>query len=91
MALLLKIRPRSRGALALLQQSRSLSVGLQIGDDTKFYPVYVHHLSKVALEHLQNTHSQWIIDKNLDTGLKLNADGTFVLQFPGPTGNNRIW
>ena len=57
----------------------------------KFCPVYVHHLSKNILQHLQDNHSQWIRDKGLDRGLKVNPDGTFVLLFPGHKENGRIW
>jgi hypothetical protein len=59
-----------------------------------FYPVYVHHLSQIALEHLQNHHSDWVVQMGLDRGLRINQDGTFVLQFPeteeGYDGG-RIW
>lgn len=83
-------RPATRIAL----QARCFSVGLTEPDDIKFSPVYVHHLSTVVLEHLQNNHSEWIVQKKLETGLKLNPDGTFVLQFPSSGGrkeNGRIW
>ena len=44
---------------------------------------YIHPLSQIVLEHLQSHHSQWIQQVGLDTGLRLNKDGTFVLRFPG--------
>ena len=44
---------------------------------------YIHPLSQIVLEHLQSSHSQWVQHVGLDTGLKLNKDGTFVLRFPG--------
>lgn len=65
--------------------------GCDDNSSAKFCPVYVHHLSKNILEHLQNNHAQWILDRGLDKGLKLNPDGTFVLQFPGQKENGRIW
>lgn len=43
---------------------------------------YIHPLSQIVLEHLQSRHSQWVTNMGLDTGLKLNKDGTFVLRFP---------
>mmetsp|Transcript_28648 Transcript_28648/g.40214 ORF Transcript_28648/g.40214 Transcript_28648/m.40214 type:complete len:180 (-) Transcript_28648:627-1166(-) len=60
----------------------------------KMYPVYVHHLSKLILEHLQNKHSSWLIDNGLHNGLRLNANGTFVIRFPTEKGKHpsgRIW
>lgn len=43
---------------------------------------YIHPLSQIVLEHLQSSHSHWVQRMGLDTGLKLNKDGTFVLHFP---------
>ena len=43
---------------------------------------YIHPLSQIVLEHLQNHHSEWVQSRGLDKGLKLNKDGTFVLRFP---------
>lgn len=57
--------------------------------DPRFYPVYVHHLSKVCLEHLQDTQSEWLEKEGLANGLDLNRDGTFTLHFP--RGDGRIW
>ena len=47
---------------------------------------YVHPLSQIVLEHLQANHSRWVQQNRLDTALKLNKDGTFVLRFPNPDG-----
>jgi hypothetical protein len=58
-------------------------------EERHFYPVYVHHLSKVALEYMQNEQSQWIVEHKLEKGLRLNPDGTFVIHFPAQNG--RIW
>jgi hypothetical protein len=73
----------------------STSQGLTESDDKNFYPVYVHHLSKVALEHLQNSCADWVEKHGLSSGLKLNPDGTFVLKFPTMNklrkDNGRIW
>lgn len=43
---------------------------------------YIHPLSQIVLEHLQSCHSHWVTEMGLDTGLKLNEDGTFLLRFP---------
>jgi len=47
--------------------------------------VYVHPLSKIVLEHLQNSRFTWMKNVGVDQpggGLKLNKDGTFMLKFP---------
>ena len=56
-------------------------------------PVYVHHVSKIVLEHLQKSHSDWLVERGLDRGLHLAANGTFVLHFPSRPGFDagRIW
>lgn len=58
-----------------------------------FYPVYVHHVSKVALERLQKDHFYWVASKGLDSGLHINPNGTFTLSFPAREGfdSGRIW
>jgi hypothetical protein len=60
----------------------------------RVYPVYMHHVSQTVLAHLQQNHSDWIIENGLDRGLHINSNGTFVLQYP-PTHYNvdpgRIW
>mmetsp|Transcript_21731 Transcript_21731/g.31096 ORF Transcript_21731/g.31096 Transcript_21731/m.31096 type:complete len:189 (-) Transcript_21731:200-766(-) len=43
---------------------------------------YIHPLSQIVLEHLQNHHSEWVQNKGLDQGLELKKDGTFILRFP---------
>jgi len=56
-------------------------------------PVYVHQISKTVLQHLQTDRHDWLQRTGLDRGLRLNANGTFVLQFPSPKGHDagRIW
>jgi hypothetical protein len=58
-----------------------------------FYPVYVHHVSKIALEHLQENRSDWLTEKGLDRGLHINPNGTFIMSFPAKKGfdSGRIW
>jgi hypothetical protein len=88
MALLLARRSVQRSLVA----SRKIGTNSNYqdeGNDRRFHPVYVHHLSKVALEHLQNQQSEFVIQNKLETGLRLNPDGTFVIHFPSHDG--RIW
>lgn len=56
-------------------------------------PVYVHHISKTVLQHLQSECYEWLQQTGLNRGLRLNANGTFVLQFPERKGHDegRIW
>lgn len=58
-----------------------------------FFPVYVHHVSRVALEHLQDKRSGWLHSNGLDDGLHINPNGTFCLSFPSKIGSDsgRIW
>jgi hypothetical protein len=60
---------------------------------SNFVPVYVHHVSKIALQHLTANQSDWLVEKGLDRGLKLHPIGTFVLNFPARKGFDagRIW
>lgn len=59
--------------------------------------VYVHPLSQIVLEHLQETHHDWVVSQKLDTTLTLHRDGSFELKFPmlGEANINeevhRIW
>lgn len=53
---------------------------------------YVHPLSQLVLEHLQNSRSDWVIGNGLDAGLKVFRDGTFLIRFPTYyQDNSRIW
>jgi len=57
---------------------------------------YVHPLSQIVLEHLQNSCSEWVSKVGLDKGgLTLNKDGTFLLKFPTGSGESgtkgEIW
>jgi hypothetical protein len=59
---------------------------------SNFFPVYVHHVSKVVLQHLTANQSDWLVEKGLDRGLKLHPDGTFVLNFSHKGFDaGRIW
>lgn len=53
---------------------------------------YVHPLSQIVLEHLQNDKSDWIIRMGLDRGLTFHRDGTFVIKFPSYNEDrSKIW
>lgn len=46
--------------------------------------------------YLQNERFEWVEQQGLDSGLRLNPDGTFVLHFPSGSDettidNGRIW
>jgi hypothetical protein len=43
--------------------------------------VYVHPLSQIILEYLQDCHHAWIVRHGLDQSLTLHRDGSFVLKF----------
>mmetsp|Transcript_15540 Transcript_15540/g.26338 ORF Transcript_15540/g.26338 Transcript_15540/m.26338 type:complete len:170 (-) Transcript_15540:125-634(-) len=91
----------SRNSAAITAAAKTLTRHLATShnftdqDESKrFHPVYVHHLSKVVLEHLQNNRNDWVVGQGLESGLRLNPDGTFVLHFPtGSSGvdGGRIW
>jgi hypothetical protein len=87
---------RNSGALASSEQ-RFRSTNVSARDDENypkgFYPVYVHHVSKIALEHLQTSRSDWVVEKGLYRGLHINPNGTFSMSFPARKGFDagRIW
>ena len=88
MAFLLTRRPLHRSLLASRTMG-TISNYQNDGNDRRFHPVYVHHLSKVALEHLQNQQYEFVAQHKLETGLRFNPDGTFVIHFQSHDG--RIW
>jgi len=55
--------------------------------------VYVHHVSKLVLQHLQNARGGWLVEQGLDKGLHIKPNGTFVLHFPanGTDDGGKIW
>lgn len=46
----------------------------------EFRSVYVHPLSQIVLEYLQDTHHEWVVAKGLDQSLTLQRDGSFELK-----------
>jgi hypothetical protein len=56
----------------------------------RFRPVYVHHVSRVALQHLQDRQHEWLTGRGLDRGLVVRPDGTFLMNYPTtPTPGGR--
>ena len=61
--------------------------------------VYVHPLSQIILEHLQDEQSDWILQKGLERSLNIHRDGSFELHFSSPSSSSsdndekgdRIW
>mmetsp|Transcript_2866 Transcript_2866/g.7866 ORF Transcript_2866/g.7866 Transcript_2866/m.7866 type:complete len:354 (+) Transcript_2866:193-1254(+) len=47
---------------------------------TGFRSVYVHPLSQIVLEYLQDSHHGWIVANGLDQSLILHRDGSFELK-----------
>ncbi|KAG7347510.1 hypothetical protein IV203_016215 [Nitzschia inconspicua] len=46
---------------------------------------YVHPLSQIILEYLQDCRHEWVIHHGLDQSLTLHRDGSFVLKFGATT------
>ena len=46
----------------------------------EFRSVYVHPLSQIVLEYLQESHHAWVVSKGLDQSLTLHRDGSFELK-----------
>ena len=71
--------------------SASSSSSLSLSSSSSFArSEYVHPLSQIVLERLQSSHADWVSRVGLDTGLKLNGDGTFVLRFPPPPAGGGV-
>jgi hypothetical protein len=84
-------------ASAVLQQQHQRcgmsSESTQRQAEEKLSRVYVHHVSKVVLEHLQDSRADWLMNQGLHRGLRIKNNGTFVLEFPARKGfdSGRIW
>ena len=61
--------------------------------EEKLSRVYIHHVSKIVLEHLQDSRADWLVKQSLHRGLRIKNNGTFVLEFPARKGfdSGRIW
>ena len=46
----------------------------------EFRNVYVHPLSQIVLEYLQDSHHEWVVAMGLDGSLTLHRDGSFELK-----------
>ena len=67
---------------------------MRIDDQSPFErTVYVHPLSQIILEHLQDAHHDFIVTHGLDSSLTLHRDGSFELIFPSQPEEkvHRIW
>jgi hypothetical protein len=55
--------------------------------------VYVHPLSQIVLEYLQNSQRDFVITQGLSRSLTLHRDGSFELRFPSQPEEkvHRIW
>jgi hypothetical protein len=75
------------------RQRRFKSHSVKAVERPGFYPVYVHYVSKVALEHLQGAQGDWVVKQGLDSRLTINPNGTFVLAFPPLQGQEagKVW
>ena len=81
--------PTNRRYLSTSSRNASTSSSPQRNfEEIDFHPIYVHHVSRVALEHLQNHRSDWLVARGLDRNLKIRNNGTFLLNFPE---YGRIW
>ena len=62
--------------------------------DDRVFPVYMHHVSKIVLQHLQDSRAGWLIEQGLDSGLQIKSNGTFLLHFPATqdgSAGGKIW
>ena len=62
-------------------------------EDDRIFPVYVHPVSKVVLQHLQDVRYGWLCEQGLNGGLQIKSNGTFLLKYPGRKGSDqgKIW
>jgi len=62
-------------------------------EDDRVFPVYMHHVSTIVLQHLQDARADWLVTQGLQQGLQVKSNGTFCLNFPAPKGRDagKIW
>ena len=67
--------------------------GSSTQEEDKIFPVYIHHVSKIVLQHLQDAQGEWLTRQGLDRGLHIKSNGTFLLNFPARQGYDagKIW
>lgn len=63
------------------KNSYSNSAGSNNDDGGELRRAYVHPLSQVVLEYLQDYRHDWIVAKGLDRSLTLHRDGSFEAKF----------
>ncbi|VEU45038.1 unnamed protein product [Pseudo-nitzschia multistriata] len=54
------------------------------GSNDSLRRAYVHPLSQVVLEYLQDCHHDWVVSKGLDRSLTLHRDGSFEARYVPP-------
>lgn len=52
----------------------------RVPSGTSFRSVYVHPLSQIVLEYMQESHHGWIVAKGMDRSLTIHRDGSFELK-----------
>lgn len=50
-------------------------------DESTYRTVYIHPLSQIILEYLQNSRHDWVVDRGWDRSLTVHRDGSFELKF----------
>lgn len=94
MSMMAQLSPGSARLLALYRKTTAAAlrsapvVGSLCSSADPEKTEYVHPLSQVVLEHLQDARHNWVVEKGLDRGLRLQRDGTFEIKFPS---DGRIW
>lgn len=73
--------------------STSTSSSETAAEEERIFPVYMHHVSKIVLQHLQDAQSDWLVQQGLDRGLHVKSNGTFLLHFPARQGHDagKLW
>ena len=88
------VRRHGRDVVASFSTQGGSSSAAADVENSPVHTVYVHHVTKVVLQHLQETKGDWLVQQGLDRGLRLNSNGTAVLQFPSKKNgfdSGRIW
>lgn len=75
-----KPKPNSSNFLRKNPYSNNAGSNCNTDDDQEFRSVYVHPLSQIVLQYLQETHHEWVVAKGLDQSLTLHRDGSFELK-----------
>ena len=89
--LLQSFRPARRTPLATTALRSYYGSSTQ--EEDKIFPVYIHHVSKIVLQHLQDSQAHWVAQQGLNRGLQVKSNGTILLNFPARQGHDagKIW